>query len=127
MQQDDGFSVYVRDPDGNKIELYGKRRASWPHHFPSGNQKRFWDGLAKRRKGLKSSNETATEKITRGGHSPSQGQCQFGRKRRASHYPGETHAQSERDITSTVAACATNRGIAANGLTQRNACAVRWQ
>ena len=25
MQQDDGFSVYVRDPDGNKIELYGKR------------------------------------------------------------------------------------------------------
>jgi hypothetical protein len=31
MQQDDGFSVYVRDPDGNKIELYGKRRASWPH------------------------------------------------------------------------------------------------
>jgi catechol 2,3-dioxygenase-like lactoylglutathione lyase family enzyme len=27
MQQDDGFSVYVRDPDGNKIELYGKRTA----------------------------------------------------------------------------------------------------
>jgi catechol 2,3-dioxygenase-like lactoylglutathione lyase family enzyme len=25
MQQDDGFSVYVRDPNGNKIELYGKR------------------------------------------------------------------------------------------------------
>jgi catechol 2,3-dioxygenase len=25
MQQDDGLSVYVRDPDGNKIELYGKR------------------------------------------------------------------------------------------------------
>ena len=25
MRQDDGFSVYVRDPDGNKIELYGKR------------------------------------------------------------------------------------------------------
>ena len=25
MQQDDGFSVYARDPDGNKIELYGKR------------------------------------------------------------------------------------------------------
>ena len=25
MQQDDGFSVYVRDPDGNKIELYGKQ------------------------------------------------------------------------------------------------------
>jgi catechol 2,3-dioxygenase-like lactoylglutathione lyase family enzyme len=25
MQQDDGVSVYVRDPDGNKIELYGKR------------------------------------------------------------------------------------------------------
>ena len=25
MQQDDGFSVYVRDPDGNKIELYAKR------------------------------------------------------------------------------------------------------
>ena len=25
MQQNDGFSVYVRDPDGNKIELYGKR------------------------------------------------------------------------------------------------------
>ncbi len=25
MQQDDGFSVYVRDPDGNKIELHGKR------------------------------------------------------------------------------------------------------
>ena len=24
MQQDDGLSVYVRDPDGNKIELYGK-------------------------------------------------------------------------------------------------------
>jgi catechol 2,3-dioxygenase len=28
MQQDDGFSVYVRDPDGNKIELYGKRTKS---------------------------------------------------------------------------------------------------
>ena len=27
MQQDDGFSVYVRDPDGNKIELYGKSPA----------------------------------------------------------------------------------------------------
>jgi catechol 2,3-dioxygenase-like lactoylglutathione lyase family enzyme len=26
MQQDDGLSVYVRDPDGNKIELYGKRK-----------------------------------------------------------------------------------------------------
>ena len=25
MQQDDGFSVYVCDPDGNKIELYAKR------------------------------------------------------------------------------------------------------
>ena len=25
MQQEDGFSVYVRDPDGNKIELYAKR------------------------------------------------------------------------------------------------------
>ena len=25
MQQDDGLSVYVRDPDGNKIELYGRR------------------------------------------------------------------------------------------------------
>jgi catechol 2,3-dioxygenase len=25
MQQDDGLSIYVRDPDGNKIELYGKR------------------------------------------------------------------------------------------------------
>jgi len=25
MQQDDGLSVYVRDPDGNKIELYAKR------------------------------------------------------------------------------------------------------
>jgi catechol 2,3-dioxygenase len=25
MQQDDGFSVYIRDPDGNKIELYGTR------------------------------------------------------------------------------------------------------
>ncbi len=25
MQQDDGVSVYVCDPDGNKIELYGKR------------------------------------------------------------------------------------------------------
>ncbi len=25
MQQDEGSSVYVRDPDGNKIELYGKR------------------------------------------------------------------------------------------------------
>jgi len=25
MRQDDGLSVYVRDPDGNKIELYGKR------------------------------------------------------------------------------------------------------
>jgi catechol 2,3-dioxygenase len=24
MQQADGMSVYVRDPDGNKIELYGK-------------------------------------------------------------------------------------------------------
>jgi catechol 2,3-dioxygenase-like lactoylglutathione lyase family enzyme len=24
---DDGLSVYVRDPDGNKIELYGKRTA----------------------------------------------------------------------------------------------------
>jgi catechol 2,3-dioxygenase-like lactoylglutathione lyase family enzyme len=24
MQQDDGLSVYARDPDGNKIELYGK-------------------------------------------------------------------------------------------------------
>ena len=28
MQQDEGSSVYVRDPDGNKIELYGKRTAS---------------------------------------------------------------------------------------------------
>jgi len=28
MQQDDGLSVYVRDPDGNKIELYGKRTAA---------------------------------------------------------------------------------------------------
>jgi catechol 2,3-dioxygenase-like lactoylglutathione lyase family enzyme len=28
MQQDDGFSVYVRDPDGNKIELYAKRKDS---------------------------------------------------------------------------------------------------
>ena len=25
MEQDDGLSVYVRDPDGNKIELYGGR------------------------------------------------------------------------------------------------------
>jgi len=25
MQLDTGLSVYVRDPDGNKIELYGKR------------------------------------------------------------------------------------------------------
>ena len=25
MQQDDGFSIYVCDPDGNKIESYGKR------------------------------------------------------------------------------------------------------
>ena len=25
MEQDDGLSVYVRDPDGNKIELYGRR------------------------------------------------------------------------------------------------------
>jgi catechol-2,3-dioxygenase len=25
MQQDDSFSVYVRDSDGNKIELYAKR------------------------------------------------------------------------------------------------------
>ncbi len=25
MQQDDGLSIYVRDPDGNKIELYGKQ------------------------------------------------------------------------------------------------------
>lgn len=25
IQQDDGFSVHVHDPDGNKIELYGKR------------------------------------------------------------------------------------------------------
>ena len=25
MQQDEGLSVYVRDPEGNKIELYGKR------------------------------------------------------------------------------------------------------
>jgi hypothetical protein len=24
MQQDDGLSIYVRGPDGNKIELYGK-------------------------------------------------------------------------------------------------------
>lgn len=24
MQQDDGLSVYVRDPDGNKIEFYGQ-------------------------------------------------------------------------------------------------------
>ena len=28
MQWDDGLSVYVRDPDGNKIELYGKRTAA---------------------------------------------------------------------------------------------------
>ena len=28
MQQDVGSSVYVRDPDGNKIELYGKRTAA---------------------------------------------------------------------------------------------------
>ncbi len=28
MQQDDGLSVYVRDPDGNKIELYGKQTAA---------------------------------------------------------------------------------------------------
>jgi len=27
MQQDGGLSVYVRDPDGNKIEFYGKRTA----------------------------------------------------------------------------------------------------
>jgi catechol-2,3-dioxygenase len=27
MQQDEGLSVYVRDPDGNKIDLYGKRTA----------------------------------------------------------------------------------------------------
>ena len=25
MQQDYGFSAYVRDPDGNKIELYARR------------------------------------------------------------------------------------------------------
>jgi catechol-2,3-dioxygenase len=28
MQQDDGLSVYMRDPDGNKIELYGKQTAA---------------------------------------------------------------------------------------------------
>ena len=28
MQQDEGSSVYVRDPDGNKIEFYGKRTAA---------------------------------------------------------------------------------------------------
>jgi hypothetical protein len=34
---------------------------------------------------------------------------------------GKTYAQSEPDFISAVAGNATNRGIAANGLTQRNA------
>jgi hypothetical protein len=37
---------------------------------------------------------------------------------------GKTHAQSEGDITSTVAARETKRGIDANGLTQKNAFGV---
>lgn len=32
MQQDDGLSVYVRDPDGNKIELYGKANSLGAEH-----------------------------------------------------------------------------------------------
>jgi catechol 2,3-dioxygenase-like lactoylglutathione lyase family enzyme len=28
MQQEEGLSVYVRDPDGNKIELYAKQTAA---------------------------------------------------------------------------------------------------
>jgi hypothetical protein len=39
---------------------------------------------------------------------------------------GKTYAQSEPDIISAVAARAANRGIAANGLTQKNALQSRW-
>ena len=38
MQQDDGMSVYVRDPDGNKIELYGRRAKELNHAMEALNQ-----------------------------------------------------------------------------------------
>jgi catechol-2,3-dioxygenase len=36
MQLDAGLSVYVRDPDGNKIELYGKRITASPDDVADG-------------------------------------------------------------------------------------------
>jgi len=36
MQLDAGLSVYVRDPDGNKIELYGKRINASPDDAADG-------------------------------------------------------------------------------------------
>jgi catechol 2,3-dioxygenase-like lactoylglutathione lyase family enzyme len=36
MQLDAGLSVHVRDPDGNKIELYGKRTTASPDDVADG-------------------------------------------------------------------------------------------